>query len=747
MKKISALLILSLILAVFCCTSVVAAESPALYSYYADNMLFRQNDEAVIAGKAESGTVINCTLKNSLGEQVACSEAVASADNTFSLSFTAPAGGFEEYTVTVTANGQVIRELKGVVFGELWLAGGQSNMHWTLMDTAEGYDMACNNQRGSSAIRMLYAPHPGTYKGDVDKIPATPVTDYESGAKWYRGDDVAIFSSTAVGYFFAESMLEELNVPVGIIDANLGGTSILTWLPREAIENNPEVLNDCKADGRYIPLNKWNESKMNAALDMTANFNRIINPLKNFRLSGMIWYQGEGDVSWSFGRYSRAFDALQNAYTEHFSYKDGRLPIVFTQLSSYSYGELTILQNTNAEFAHIQQQDHQSRALTSILDTPHDYTVNTYPIHPYYKKEISEKMAYAAKGLVYGLNDCYTAATVSASEIRDGSIYVTFRDVGDGLITDGESLRAFSICGKEGVYVSAKAEIVSKDTIRIYSPSVPEPKSAAYAYTQSNIHANLFSSADGEKLFAVSPFVTDMNYGRHHWHNDPWATCDYDVFWRCHEGLKAGYYNTWNSSGAEISFNRSEIDTGNALYIVSDKEQFSVSPNLLFEEDGKNVFFRDADLNWADYDTLTFKVRLESGASARFDGLKIKVNNVLTVMPAVIGTKDTGVTLEADGKAHTVTLDLNKLYHYGNVNLATSRASILDYVRGFEFIFSDISGIGVQLCIDDINFGVAESSSDDNQSQGGEELSFFDKIINFFRSIFEKISGFFRNLF
>lgn len=746
MRKITITLILTALILFSCTTAALATqESPELYTYYGDNMLFRQNDEAIIAGTAEKGTLITCTLHNSVGSQLLCTETVAAADNTFSLSFTAPEGSFEEYTITLSANGEVFRELTGVVFGELWLAGGQSNMHWVLASTAEGYEMAYNNKRGSSAIRIMYAPHPGNYKGDANKVPSYPLTDYETAATWHKGDDVAIFNMTAIGYFFAESMLKELNVPIGILDANLGGSSILTWLPREAIEGNPEILNDCKADNRYIPLKNWNENNINFSLDMTANFNKIIAPLKNFRLSGMIWYQGEGDVAWNYGRYTRAFNALQDAYTAHFNYSDGSLPIVFTQLASYSYGNLTALQNTNVEFSHIQQLAPESRALTSILDTPHDYTLEGHPIHPYYKKDISEKIAYAAKGLVYNLHDSYTAATVAKTETKDGSIYVTFRDVGDGLMAEGDTLHAFTICGNEGVYVSAKAEIVSDDTVKVYSPSVPEPKSVAYAYSQSNLHANLFASRNGEKLLAVSPFITDMRLSYHHWHNDPWATCDFESFWRCHSFEFTGYYNTWNSKGAQLTFGKSEIDTGNALYLTATENQFSISPNLTYKENNNEVFFQDVDLNWADYDTITFKVKVNSADPVQFDGLKLKINNTLWVMPAILGKTDTGITIAADGKTHTVTLDLNRLYPYGDTNTSTYAAGILNTVRDSEFTFSDKSG--AKICFDDISFRLGTSIPVEDQAGSDKAPNIFERIKAFFISLFSKISLFFKNLF
>ena len=747
MKKILSFLILALILVFSCTIASAAQEGTALYSYYSDNMLFKQNDEAVIAGTAEAGAKITCTLYNSASEQVAYAETTALADGTFSLSFMAPEGSFEEYSIRLTSNGEIFREIKGVVFGELWLAGGQSNMHLELKYSLTGSQMFAEGKTGSSALRYLAVSHTPTYKGDINKAPALPFTDYEENYSWYKGNEAAVYDLSGVGYFFAEKLIQELNVPVGILNTNLGGSSILTWLSREAIENNSELLADCVNNNAYIPLDKWNESSVHFALDMTSNFNKIIAPLKNFRLSGMIWYQGESDISWQYGRYSRAFDALQKSYTEYFSYKDDLLPIVFTQLASYSYGNLSLLPGMNAEFLDIQQQQPESRALISIYDIPLDYTISTHAIHPLRKQEVGEKMAHSAAGLVYGLNNSYTATGPEKVEIKDSSIYITLHNVGDGLMVLGDKISGFSICGSDGIYLSAKAELISNDTVRVYNSQILAPVSAAYAFTQTNYNATLYASENGQKTLPVSPFVTNRAVGTHYWNNEFWASCDYEYFWHCHTNEFSGGYNTWNTSGATVTFGASEIDTGNALYITSVADKFSVSPNFIYKEYDKESRFQDIDRVWSDYDAITFKVKVNSESPVRFEGLKIQANNTIWVMPEVVGTNDVGVTIEADGNVHTITLDLNKLHPYGDKNTTTFEADILNAIMDAEFIFSGTGSDSAKISFDEVSFQTGITSSGTSQPDEPQKISLLDRIKAFFISLFAKITLFFDKLF
>ncbi len=215
--------------------------------------------------------------------------------------------------------------------------------------------------------------------------------------------------------------------------------------------------------------------------------------------------------------YSDSFSLLQKSYTELFSCKNGLLPIVYTQLVSYNYGDNNYFLNRNIAFTDMQKEEKDSRAVVSVYDIPITYLKEVGYIHPESKKEVGERMTAAALGLVYGKSDTYTTATPKKTEIIDSNIYVTFENIGDTLTSNGEVLEGFAICGADGIYVKANAEIINKDTVRIWSDSVKEPKSATYAYYLTNGNANLYSSLNGKALFPVCPFVTDKAIGTHYW--------------------------------------------------------------------------------------------------------------------------------------------------------------------------------------------------------------------------------------
>ena len=106
-------------------------------------------------------------------------------------------------------------------------------------------------------------------------------------------------------------------------------------------------------------------------------------------------------------------------------------------------------------------------------------------------------MALCAKGLVYNKFDTFTAATVDKTEIKDSAVYVTLRNVGDGLVVNGNKLCGFAVCGDDGVYIEAEAEIVSDNTVKVWNENIANPVSVSYAYGMGNGRASLVCAYEG----------------------------------------------------------------------------------------------------------------------------------------------------------------------------------------------------------------------------------------------------------
>lgn len=743
MKKSIFSLLLCFIL-VFSCVPVCSAkasEKTMLYDFYKSNMLFKQNEDAVFAGVAPHKTKITVELKNTKKETVATGKAIANKNNEFSVSFIAPKGSYEEYTVHLYKNGKEFKKLENVVFGELFLASGQSNMQYPLSQSKGGRELFEKQEKLSKNIRVLITPFYAELEGTKD-IPVSPLKDIPD-SNWVTGEQGDIYGMSAVAYYFADKLQKELDIPVGVLNVSLGGSTIASWLSREAIESSKEVKADLIAREKYIAVKDWQQEERSVCHDMTTNYNLRIEALKHFSLSGMIWYQGESDIMFQMSdeAYENTFDLLQKSYTELFKHKNGLLPIIYTQLAAYNYSDDSLcLLDRNIAFAEMQKAEKESRANISIYDLPITHLPEVGYIHPESKQEVGGRMADAALGLIYEKNDTYTTATLKKSTIKGNSIYATIENHGEGLTSNGEALEGFAICGKNRIYIKANAEIIDKDTVRIWSDSVKDPKSAAYAYYLTNENSNLYSSINGKQLFPVCPFVTDKAIDTHYWREKIWAECNTETIWHNDDDPYSAYYNTWESTDSTLTFNKDGY-----LDIQSQSDRFSVNPVLtLKKKTGKikteAVPFRDVDTDYSTYGTISFAIRNNSESDLTFDGLKLYESKFKWYSPAIDGIKDNKTTIPADNQWHTITLNLNRLNFRGNeCGIAYTNGKLADIID-LEFCFSSEANVDSHISIEKISFTPCNARDEklfDAEKENADNI--FEKASCFFVNIIGKV--------
>ncbi len=741
-KKLISLILASVILGGLCFTAEAENSNARLYTVYGDGMLFEQNKEVIFAGEGgKPGSIIKVQLLNENSWPILSSSAKVNNDGTFKVSFVALPGSYNEYSAVLTEDGNEFAKIEDIVFGELWLASGQSNMMFPLGQSIKGLEMMNSGEKLSKWLRVLVEPAYPTYNG-TNAIPADPQNDIID-AKWICGDNPEIYGMSAVAYFFAEKLMYELDMPVGILNSSLGGSSIRSWLSREAIDADSLLKEEMTEKGQYIEKLDWDENSTDIYIDMTANYNLRTHAYRNFRPSGMIWYQGETDLIYDtgFDLYTRSFDALQQMYTDMFEYEDGFFPIVYTQIAPYDYGGHRISE-WNLNYTEIQSALPESRAMITLYDLSLTYQPAVGVIHPSAKQPVGERMANAALGMVYGKSETYTAASVESSEIKDGSIYVTLKNYGDSIKSDDKLINGFAVCGKDGIYIQAQAEIISEDTVKVWSEEVSEPVSASYAYCTLNTYSSLYSTVNGEKYLPVSPFVTKQINNAVYWTDKTWADCELEKAWHLLPDPHSAEFDTWKAEGADVAISAdSAYSGGNGLRILSNESKFTVKPTQLYKIDGKDKSFADTDTDWSNYNKISFYVRNNGDTEVTLDTLRIYVNSYSWYSPAVEGTKDSTFVIPADGEWHKVTLDLDSLYLSGNECGFTYANEKLDYVFKFQLEFS---GKNADISIDDFLFA---PSAESLGTRFEANIADADNPFEFISALFTIFIGFFANIF
>jgi sialate O-acetylesterase len=116
-----------------------------------------------------------------------------------------------------------------VLFGDVWVCSGQSNMELPMERVKGKYEAVIKNATNSS-IRQFLVPDKYDFKSELE--------DFDSGS-WVSCSPENVLNFSAVAYFFAKSISEKYNVPIGLINTSLGGSPVEAWMSEEALKPFP----------------------------------------------------------------------------------------------------------------------------------------------------------------------------------------------------------------------------------------------------------------------------------------------------------------------------------------------------------------------------------------------------------------------------------------------------------------------------------------------------------------------------
>lgn len=216
-----------------------------------------------------SGMVLQCNSQVKIWGWADSNEEISLKFNGLEFTTTATADG--KWTIMLppqnaggpfdmTISGKNTIHLNNILFGEVWLCSGQSNMETTLSRVSPLYEKEIETSENQQ-IRLFQVPVKWNFR--------TPQNDIQGG-KWEEANPQNILKYTAVGYFFARGLYEKYKIPVGIIQCAAGGSAAESWLSEETLSAFPEQYKIARqlADSAYLSNllvsernagKKWNE--------------------------------------------------------------------------------------------------------------------------------------------------------------------------------------------------------------------------------------------------------------------------------------------------------------------------------------------------------------------------------------------------------------------------------------------------------------------------------------------------------
>ena len=229
-------------------------------------------------------------------------------------------------------------------------------------------------------------------------------------------------------------------------------------------------------------------------------YNGMIYPIRNYKVKGAIWYQGESNAGRSH-EYGALMTALITNWRELWNRPD--MPFLLVQLPNYMK---KYPQPTDSGWARIREA--QLQAFKNIPNTALAVTYDVgewNDIHPLNKKAVAQRLFLGARKIVYNEKVTYSGPVYKDMKIDGNKIVLTFTETGKGLaIKGGKTLKHFAVAGADKKFVWADA-VIKGNTVVVSSKDVPNPVAVRYAWADNPDEANLINK---EGLLA-SPFRTD----------------------------------------------------------------------------------------------------------------------------------------------------------------------------------------------------------------------------------------------
>ncbi len=412
-----------------------------LASYFGDHMVLQRDRKICVWGTGNPGTKVEAGIAS---QEVAT---MVDSDGSWKIYLQPmPAGG--PYTLRAASDRQVVT-LGDVLYGDVWLCSGQSNMQMPVKECAAREQQATLANRPN--LRLCTVG-----KGWKAK------PEFSADIQWRICTPESARNFSAVAYFFASELLKDKalrRVPIGLIDSSFGGTACEGWIPQPALAAfKPDELHDSIF-----------------GIKPAALYNAMIAPLGGAVLKGVVWYQGENN-SGHPGTYPRLLSTMIALWRQLFAEPD--LPFFIVQLPDYA--------SQWDGFYWPWEREAQAKV---VQTTPHTTlvvgidTTDGFNLHPRTKLEIGRRISLAVRRVVYHEDIVASSPKFQSMKIEGSTIHIKFDTCGDGLSNSSPgNVRGFSVAGHDRIYHFADARIEG-DSVIVQCNEVPAPQTVRYAWT------------------------------------------------------------------------------------------------------------------------------------------------------------------------------------------------------------------------------------------------------------------------
>ena len=453
-----------------------------------DNMVLQQQTDVRLWGWAQSGKSVKITT--SWSNEVVSTK--ADKNGKWLAKVKTPKASYTPLSITFD-DGEPLT-ISNVLSGEVWVCAGQSNMEMPVkgfgMCPVEDYNHWIIESAHHSGVRSV-------------KIPSEMRSEPQEDAlcEWRVCSPKTVGEFSATGYFFARLMHSALDIPIGLIEANKGGTRVESWLTKENLQKYTSDPTDSATIAQKWPMD-YHRSLLWG--------NGTFNPILNYTVKGILYYQGCSNVGDPGDQYSERMKLLVQQWRSQFGL--GEIPFYFVQIAPWAYDDGDVNGISGALLREQQWKAAQiipNSSLVCINDLVYPYEFSQ--IHPTQKQPVGERLAYTALNRDYGFeNVLYKSASYKDMTIKNDTVFIHLQD---NYAADApfEQMEGFEVAGEDKVFHPAQARHFWRpgggywdEAIAIVCPKVKKPVAVRYCFKNFQI-GNVKNGAN----LPLFPFRTD----------------------------------------------------------------------------------------------------------------------------------------------------------------------------------------------------------------------------------------------
>lgn len=442
-----------------------------LPSILSDNMILQQNANVKLWGWADKGEEI--TIRASWLKTAIITKANQDGKWLVQLK-TLKAGG--NYNIIIKGKNEIL--LKNILFGEVWFCSGQSNMEYTInmLGGWQHYQMDLKDlqQHDYHTVRLCQI------EKDISEFPKE-----DCKSRWMNADSAHLSNFSAVAWFYGRELSKRLNVPIALISSNWGGTPAEAWTEKTFLQHDADLACFLTKENSADSPNKC-----------SSLYNAMVNPLINYAIKGVIWYQGEANI-YEAELYHKLFTAMIKSWRK--AWDTGDFPFYYVQIAPYAYSG-SMNASAYLREAQLKTLDVNNTGMAVTMDIG-----DVANIHPTNKPEVGRRLSLWALNKTYKLADVkdYSGPVYKTMKKEGSSIRLYFDNADAGLMMKDEHSTAFTIAGEDMVFYTADVN-ADHSTLLVSAKNITNPVAVRYAFTDTS-RGTLFNKTG----LPASSFRTD----------------------------------------------------------------------------------------------------------------------------------------------------------------------------------------------------------------------------------------------